>query len=157
MVVHTSKWKSLNKVEKKKPGRPKKDPELKRVKVEILLDHDQYMYLARRAKINYSSQSEEARAILDNEMENHPDELLIQMRDETLNQQKAYHDNIKKIYYEDREHRILVATSMIKVFLEDNPEPIKEMFIHARLEARQGDFPSHYLIWLLPLLIVNCN
>jgi protoporphyrinogen oxidase len=124
----------LNANEKKKPGRPKKNVEDKGVKVEIYLTFEQYGYLVRRSKFNYTSLSEEARAVFDNEIENHPDEMIITMREEVLNAQKANLDNVKKIFYEDREHRVLIARSMIVAFLENHQEPIKDMFVHAHLE-----------------------
>lgn len=137
MASHTSKWKVLNTQDKKRPGRPKKLVEDKGVRVEVYLSFEQHAYLVRRSKINYTSMSEEARAIFNNEMENHPDELVISMKEEALNMEKAHFDNIKKIFYEDREHRILIAKSMITAFLENHQEPIKDMFIHGHLENVQ--------------------
>jgi len=134
MSSHTSKWKLLNDQTKKRPGRPKKPVEDKGVRVEIYLTFEQHAYLVRRSKFNYTSLSEEARSVFDNEMENHPDELIISMREEALNVQKAELDNVKKIFYEDREHRLLIARSMIVAFMENHQEPIKDMFIHGHLE-----------------------
>jgi len=135
MVKHISKWKALNESGNKKPGRPKKEDKL--VKISIMLTQEQNAYINRRAKINYSTISDEARAIFDHEMENYPDELIIDFRENALNEYKAKLENIKKIFYEDREHRILIAQSMMNAFFENHAEPIKDMFIHAHLENVQ--------------------
>lgn len=136
MVAHISKWKMLNEQPKKPPGRPKKSVEDKKMRLTVMLDYEQYLYLTRRSKINYTTPSDEIRVIVDHEMENYPDELVISYRREVIGQWQAQLDNIEKIYMEDKEHRILIARSMMSAFLENNAhmEPMKDIFIHGHLE-----------------------